>query len=96
MVGRRLRPHNNVSGSGESGTRLARRARSGTIRSRMSRRRTPPLRTTAASRLRAWADRLEPPRAVVRTQPSSAPLVRLGGRWWPRQEIAGSRDGPTA
>lgn len=55
----------------------------------MWRRRTPPLRTAAASRLRAWANQLEPPRAADRVQPSTAPLVRLGGRWWPREEITG-------
>jgi hypothetical protein len=89
MVRCRVRRHNNVSGSIESVTRLARAARSGTIRRRMWRRRTPPLRTAAASRLRAWANRLEPPRRVDRVQPPTAPLVRLGGRWWPREEITG-------
>ena len=62
----------------------------------MLRPRTPLLRTTAASRLRAWADQLEAPRTPVRLQPPAAPLVRLGGRWWAREEITGGRDATEA
>jgi hypothetical protein len=54
---------------------------------------TPALRIIAASRLRAWADRLEPPPVPVRAQPVGAPLVRLGRRWWSRDELVGGRDG---
>jgi hypothetical protein len=36
--------------------------------------------------LRATADRLEPPRRPI-TQPGFAPLVRIGGRWWRREEL---------
>jgi hypothetical protein len=32
------------------------------------------------------ADRLEPPRRPIR-QPGGAPLVRLGGRWWRREDL---------
>jgi hypothetical protein len=53
--------------------------------------RTPAIRKTTASKLRAWADQLEP-RSTERNRPPEAPLVRLGGRWLPRDEIAGSRD----
>jgi hypothetical protein len=53
--------------------------------------RNPPLRTTAASKLRSWADRLEP-RRVPRGRPSAAPLVRVGGLWWQRDQIGGDRD----
>jgi hypothetical protein len=50
----------------------------------------PPMRRSAASRLRALADRLDPRQQDV-TEPErpSAPLVRFGGRWWPRDEILG-------
>jgi len=51
------------------------------------------MRKTAASRLRAWADQLEP-RVIMRIRPPSAPLVRVGGRWWPRDEVFGQRDRP--
>jgi hypothetical protein len=54
---------------------------------------TPALRIIAASRLRAWADRPEPPPVPVRAQPFVAPLARLGRRWWSRDELVGGRDG---
>jgi hypothetical protein len=41
------------------------------------------MRDTLAARLRRLADRLEPP--APRRSP--APLVRLGGRWWRRDEL---------
>jgi hypothetical protein len=53
--------------------------------------RTPPLRTTAASKLRSWADRLDS-RRPERRRPPAAPLVRLGGLWWQRDELGGERD----
>jgi hypothetical protein len=46
----------------------------------------PPLRRSTASRLRDLADRLDPRRQTLAAR-SSAPLVRLGGRWWHRDEI---------
>jgi hypothetical protein len=55
-----------------------------------------PLRRSAASRLRALADRVERQQASTADRPSAppgeprrpfAPLVRLGGRWWYRGEI---------
>jgi hypothetical protein len=45
----------------------------------------PPVRTAAASKLRALADRLAP--FASAPPPSPAPLVRLGGRWWYRGEL---------
>jgi hypothetical protein len=50
----------------------------------------PPVRRSAASRLRALADRLDPRQQDV-TEPErpTAPLVRVGGRWWQRDEILG-------
>jgi hypothetical protein len=54
------------------------------------------LRHSAASRLRALADRVERPQAPTADRPSAppveprrpfAPLVRLGGQWWYRGEI---------
>jgi hypothetical protein len=54
-------------------------------------RRRPPLRSATAARLRSLADRFERP-LPVRTQPSAAPLVRFGGRWWARDEIIGERE----
>jgi hypothetical protein len=42
------------------------------------------LKRSAASRLRGLADRLEPPRLPVRPP---APLIRLAGRWWRRDEL---------
>jgi hypothetical protein len=86
------RRHNNTSDSAESTKRLAVAARSATIRRPMRRSRTPPLRTTAAARLRAWADQLEPSRVPIRLQPPAAPLVRMGGRWWAREELTNGRD----
>jgi hypothetical protein len=49
----------------------------------------PPMRRSAASRLRALADRLDPRQQDVTEEPdrASAPLVRFGGRWWQRDEI---------
>jgi hypothetical protein len=41
------------------------------------------MRDTLAARLRQLANRLEPP--APRRPP--APLVRLGGRWWRRDEL---------
>jgi hypothetical protein len=52
--------------------------------------RTPPLRKTAASRLRSLADWFEP-RRTVPTGLSAAPLVRFGGRWWQRDELVGEQ-----
>jgi hypothetical protein len=51
-----------------------------------------PLRRSAASRLRALADRVEQSPAPTTDPPPDpgrplAPLVRLGGRWWYRGEI---------
>jgi hypothetical protein len=46
----------------------------------------PPLRRTTASRLRDLADRLDQRRQTLAAR-STAPLVRLGGRWWHRDEI---------
>jgi hypothetical protein len=51
-----------------------------------------PLRRCAASRLRELAERLEPRRQTLAGR-SSAPLVRLDGRWWYRDEIV---DGATS
>jgi hypothetical protein len=51
---------------------------------------TPPFRKTAASRLRTLADWFEPRRVVPR-RPQAAPLVRLGGRWWQRDELVGEQ-----
>jgi hypothetical protein len=50
-----------------------------------------PIRKSAASTLRAWADQLAP-RVATRPRPGAAPLVRLGGRWWPRDKLTGPRD----
>jgi hypothetical protein len=47
----------------------------------------PPLRRSAASRLRDLAHRLDPGRQTIAAR-SSAPLIRIGGRWWYRDEIA--------
>jgi hypothetical protein len=49
----------------------------------------PPLRRSAASRLRVVADRLDPRRQTLAAG-SSAPLVRYAGRWWYRDEIVDS------
>ena len=49
------------------------------------------MRRTAASKLRAWADQLEPLPRLVRTC-SAAPLVRVGGLWLQRDELAGGDD----
>jgi hypothetical protein len=51
----------------------------------------PPLRRTAASRLRHLADRLDPLRQTIGGRPS-APLIRFGGRWWHRDEIVSPPD----
>jgi hypothetical protein len=48
--------------------------------------RQPPIRRSAASRLRFLADRLDPRQRAVDGRPS-APLVRFGGRWWHRDEL---------
>jgi len=49
-------------------------------------RKLPPMRRSAASRLRGLAERLEPRRQRLGGR-SPAPLVRLDGRWWNRDEI---------
>jgi hypothetical protein len=46
----------------------------------------PPLRRKVASRLRGFADRLDPRRSPAR--PPVAPLVRFNGRWWRREDLA--------
>jgi hypothetical protein len=51
------------------------------------------MRKTAAPRLRGWADQIEPLTRLTRTC-SAAPLVRVGGVWWQRDEIAGATDHP--
>jgi hypothetical protein len=51
----------------------------------------PPLRRTAATRLRGLADRLDPLRRNFPGRPS-APLIRFGGRWWHRDEIVAPAD----
>jgi hypothetical protein len=43
----------------------------------------------AAAKLRALADRLAPRAPAPR---SSAPLIRLGGRWWYRGELVSLSD----
>jgi hypothetical protein len=48
--------------------------------------RRPPLRAAVASRLRDIADGLEPPERADAGH-SRAMLIRLGGRWWYRDEI---------
>ena len=51
-----------------------------------------PVRSAAATHLRAIADRLAP--LGSRPAPrSSAPLIRLDGRWWYRGELIGSAPG---
>ncbi|MFL5842483.1 MAG: hypothetical protein ACJ77Z_18715 [Thermoleophilaceae bacterium] len=47
------------------------------------------LRGSVAARLRAVADRLEPPGFTLPKR-AQAPLVRLGGRWWQGKDIAGA------
>jgi hypothetical protein len=42
------------------------------------------LKRSAATRLRGLADRLEPPPLPMRRP---APLIRLAGRWWRRDEL---------
>jgi hypothetical protein len=42
------------------------------------------LKRSAATRLRGLADRLEPPPLPMRR---TAPLIRLAGRWWRRDEL---------
>ena len=45
------------------------------------------MRGATARRLRRFADRLAPQRPLeLRRAP--APLVRMGGRWWSRDELA--------
>jgi hypothetical protein len=50
-------------------------------------------RKAAASRLRSLADRVDP-RLVARVRPPAAPLVRIGGRWWPRDVLVGQEEPP--
>jgi hypothetical protein len=45
-----------------------------------------PLRRSAAKRLRRIADGLEPPGQLTRN-PGRMPLIRLGGRWWSRDDL---------
>src|SRR4051794_38521872 len=52
----------------------------------------PPLRRSAASWLRGLAARLEPNWQVAAGRPA-APLVRIGGTWWPRDAIFGPDPG---
>jgi hypothetical protein len=47
------------------------------------------MRRSAAERLRALADRLDPRQQDVTEERPSAPLIRLGGVWWQRDEILG-------
>jgi hypothetical protein len=51
-------------------------------------RRTPSLRKSTATKLRSLAERFEPSRGS-RPRGSKAPLVRIGGRWWKREELFG-------
>jgi hypothetical protein len=51
-------------------------------------RRVTPLRTTVAGRLRAFADRVQP--LPMPNWRPTAPLVRLGGRWWYRGKGLGT------
>jgi hypothetical protein len=51
----------------------------------------PPVRRSAALRLRAVADRLDPREDAI-VERVVAPLVRLGGRWWHRDEIVAPAD----
>jgi hypothetical protein len=53
----------------------------------------PELREQAASRLRGLADRLEPPRQDD-ARASRAMIIRLGGRWWHRDELTSAQRGP--
>jgi hypothetical protein len=46
----------------------------------------PPFRRSAASSLRLLANRLEPVRRCLPARPL-APLVRVGGRWWYRDDL---------
>jgi hypothetical protein len=48
------------------------------------------MRRAAASTLRSLADRFDAGRQT-RTRPSVAPLIRLGGRWWGRDELVGAQ-----
>jgi hypothetical protein len=50
----------------------------------------PLLRESAASRLRGLADRIEPPRPQSERR-SPAMLIRLGGRWWTRDDIVSAQ-----
>jgi hypothetical protein len=46
------------------------------------------LRRSTAWRLRRLADRMDPrPHQAQHPPPSAAPLVRFGGRWWPRDAL---------
>ncbi len=60
---------------------------------RVSSPRPPMSRKAAASRLRSLADRVDP-RLVARVRPPAAPLVRIGGRWWPRDVLVGQEEPP--
>ena len=46
------------------------------------------MRTTVAARLRAFADRVQP--LPMPDWRPTAPLVRLGGRWWYRGKELGA------
>jgi hypothetical protein len=92
MIRAPARPDNNVL-TAKSATRLAAATRSGMIRrSRAARGHprygVPRQRGCARGRI-DWS---RPP-VPVRAQPVVAPLVRLGRRWWSRDELVGGRDG---
>jgi hypothetical protein len=53
----------------------------------------PELRQQAASRLRGLADRLEPPKHYD-MRASRAIAIRLGGRWWSRDELTSAQRAP--
>ena len=53
-----------------------------------------PLRRSAAWRLRRLADRMDPRPRTRRLPPSAAPLVRFGGRWWPRDALLARAEEP--
>jgi hypothetical protein len=52
-----------------------------------------PIRRAVARRLRRLANRLDR-RSVLPPEPGPAPLVRFGGRWWQRDDLAPLELGP--
>jgi len=53
------------------------------------------LRRSTAWRLRRPADRMDPrPHHAQHLPPSAAPLVRFGGRWWPRDALLARAEEP--